>query len=42
MGKEYIPKPDMADARDKERRCLKCGKRVVGRWLCELFWREYN
>ncbi len=40
MRKEFIPKTDRSDTDDKERRCLKCGKKVVGRWLCEQCYKE--
>jgi len=40
MGKESIPKKDRSGADNKERRCLKCGKKLVGRWLCEHCFKQ--
>jgi len=40
MGKEYIRKSERSGTDDRERRCLKCGKKVVGRWLCERCFKQ--
>lgn len=39
--KQYVRKITPANMDKKERNCLKCGKKVVGRWLCDSCF-KYN
>jgi len=40
MKEQNIRKEARIDADGRERRCLKCGKRVIGRWLCERCFKQ--
>lgn len=34
MRTRYAPKPGPIIINRKERRCLRCGKKLIGKWLC--------
>jgi hypothetical protein len=34
MRDRYAPKPGPIIINRKERRCLRCGKKLIGQWLC--------
>ena len=34
MRTRYAPKPGPIIFNRKERRCLRCGKKLIGKWLC--------
>ncbi len=34
MRKRYIEKPRPMIFSRKERKCLRCGKKIIGKWLC--------
>jgi len=34
MRTRYAPKPGPVIINRKERRCLRCGKKLIGQWLC--------
>jgi len=34
MKTRYAPKPGPMIVNRKERRCLRCGKKLIGKWLC--------
>jgi hypothetical protein len=34
MRTRYAPKPGPIIFSRKERRCLRCGKKLIGKWLC--------
>jgi len=34
MRMRYAPKPGPIIINRKERKCLRCGKKLIGKWLC--------
>jgi hypothetical protein len=34
MRTRYAPKPGPTIVNRKERKCLRCGKKIIGKWLC--------
>jgi len=34
MRERYAPKPGPVTLNRKERKCLRCGRKLIGKWLC--------